>query len=366
MTKLLYITNQISNSGGLERVLSIKASFLAEKMGYEVHILTLNDRTENLFYDFSPKIIHHNLSISSNKIKYLFDYIKGIREKVKLINPDIISVCDDGQKGFLIPKIIKKPCPMVYERHVSRVIVGSNTKSNLINKLQILTKNAIMDYGANAYDAFVVLTKSNVSEWKNQNVKVISNPLSFYPEESALLKNKKVIAVGKHCYQKGYDRLLKIWQIVIKKHPDWCLEIYGAPNKDHNLKELANKLNIEKNVTFYKPEKNIKEKFMEASIHVLSSRYEGFGMVLIEAMSCGVPPISFDCPCGPSDIITENKDGILIKNGDVQEFSAALFKLIENENLRLEMGKQAKTNVKRYLPENIVKQWDELFVSLIK
>tara|TARA_R110002050_G_scaffold74791_6_gene160452 strand:+ start:892 stop:1998 length:1107 start_codon:yes stop_codon:yes gene_type:complete len=363
---ILYITNGISGPGGLERVLSIKASYLAEKLNYEVHIITLNQGNITLFYDFSKLINHHDIKTSGNSVRYFLSYKRGLQKVVSKVQPDIILVCDDGLKGFLLPKIIGKPCPMVYERHVSRLITEGDKKSSIKNRLLFKIKYAIMDYGAKKYDAFVVLTRGNVSEWKSKNIKVISNPLSFFPEESASLKNKKVIAVGKHCHQKGYDRLLKIWQIVVKKHPDWILEIYGSFSPHHDLKALSEKLNIENNIKLFPPVKNIKDKFLESSIQVLPSRFEGFGMVLTEAMSCGVPPISFDCPCGPSDIISQNEDGFLIKNGDIQAFSNALLKLIENQDMRITMGKAAKKNVKRYLPENIVPKWDELFKSLIK
>ncbi|WP_067149397.1 glycosyltransferase family 4 protein [Pseudotamlana agarivorans] len=364
--KLLYITNKISGSGGLERVLSIKASYLAEHYDYEVHIITLNQGDATLFYEFSNKIHFHDVTVNGVPLIYFFNYKNGIQKVVNQIDPHIICVCDDGLKGFLLPKILDNPCPMVYERHVSKIILEAEKENNFKNNLLTKLNYAIMDYGVKKYDAFVVLTNSNTSEWQSQNIEVISNPLSFFPTESSTLNNKTVIAVGKHCYQKGYDRLLKIWQIVVKKHPDWVLEIYGSFSPFHDLKTLSEELNIENNIKLFPPEKNIKNKFLEASIHVLPSRFEGFGMVLIEAMSCGLPVISFDCPCGPSDIINQNEDGILIENGDINAFSDALIKLIENKELRSEFGRNAKNNVERYLPENIVPKWDTLFKSLMK
>ncbi len=365
MPRLLYITNQICSSGGLERVLSIKASYFADHLGYEVHILTLNQGDEDLFYDFSDKLQYHDINVNRSPLGFIKSYRTGIRKVVEKVNPDVICVCDDGVKGFFVPKIIGKPCPMVYERHVSKLVAETEGKMSFIKRLIAKVKYALMDYGAKFYDAFVVLTHGNLVEWKSKNLKVISNPLSFYPEEKSSLKNKKVIAVGKHCYQKGYDRLLESWQLVVEKHPDWILEIYGAFNPDHDLEKLSIDLGIEDNIRLYAPVKNIRDKFLEASIHVLSSRFEGFGMVIIEAMSCGVPPVSFDCRCGPSDIISQGEDGILVENGDIKSFSTALLDLIENEDKRNAMGIAAKNNVKRYLPENIAQQWNQLFTSLI-
>ena len=363
--KLLYITNQFCGSGGLERVLSVKAGHLAE-MGYEVHISSLNQGDLPLFYEFSNKLIYHDITANGNKLKSFREYIKGLKKVVNKVKPDIILVCDDGLKGFLVPFFVNKPCPMIYERHVSKNIEVQKDKSSFIDKIKLKITSAIMNFGAKKYDKFVVLTKGNLAEWNLKNLAVISNPLSFYTSERSSLKNKKVIAVGKQSFQKGYDRLLKSWSQVIKKHPEWNLEIYGKIDASQGLIEQAEALGIQKNVHFFPPTKNIKEKYKEASIYVLSSRYEGFGMVLIEAMAYGVPCISFDCPCGPSDIISDNIDGILVPNGNTEMLADKINFLIENENTRMKMGKQAKENVKRFLPENILKQWDDLFKSLTK
>ncbi len=364
--RLLYITNNVSGSGGLERVLSIKASYLADVLGYEVHILTLNQGDASLFYDFSSKIIFHDMNVVRSPIRYIRGYRKGIRDTVNKVNPDVICVCDDGIKGFFVPKIIGKSCPIIYERHVSKLIAEEVWKPSFKKKMITAIKYMLMNYGAKSFDAFVVLTNGNLKEWDVKNIKVISNPLSFFPKETAVLDNKKIIAVGKQCGQKGYDRLLLSWKEVIKKHPNWSLEIYGASNPDHDFEKLSRELEVDDSVRFCAPVKNIKDKFLEASIHVLASRFEGFGMVIIEAMSCGVPSVSYDCPHGPSDIISHNEDGILIKNGDIEAFGQSLIELIEDKEKRISMGAAAKENVKRYLPENIVPQWDMLFKSLIE
>lgn len=120
-----------------------------------------------------------------------------------------------------------------------------------------------------------------------------------------------------------------------------------------------------KNVKFHNPVINIKDKYLESSIMLLTSRSEGFGMVLIEAMECGLPCVSFDCPSGPADIIKNDEDGFLINLEDVNAMTDKISLLIENKELRKTMGEHAKKNVKRFSPDNIVRLWDELFKSLI-
>lgn len=363
--KLLYITNGIKGAAGLERVLAIKASYLADVLGYEVHILVLNHHNAPLFYEFSSKIILHDISVFGNPYPYLKKYSLGIKNLVNKIQPDIISVCDDGLKGFFVPKLVSKKTVIIYERHVSKIIeIGVD--ASFFKKAKVSIKFLMMNYLAKSFDKFIVLTEDNISEWNLKNLKVIANPLSFYPKQSALLNNKKVIAVGKQGIQKGFDRLLQSWKIVQQKYPDWELSIYGKYDPKSNLVSLAKQLRIENSVHFFEPVKNVEEKLLESSIFAFSSRFEGFGMVLIEAMACGVPCVSFDCPCGPTSIIKDIEDGFLVANGDTDAFANKLMELIQKDEKRILMGQAAKENVKRYLPETIMPQWDKLFKELIQ
>ncbi|MCB4234501.1 glycosyltransferase [Kaistella anthropi] len=177
--KLLYITNGITGAGGLERVLAVKASMLAERFGYEVHILSLNEEGIHTFFMFSPKIIRHSIAVVGNPLHYIKAYRSGIQQKVKEIEPDLISVCDDGLKGFFIPKILGTKIPIIYERHASVLLNGSRIQHRL------------MKYLASGFDKFVVLTTGNLKEWKPSNTAVIPNPVSFYPAHCASLTSKK-------------------------------------------------------------------------------------------------------------------------------------------------------------------------------
>lgn len=366
--KLLYITNGVNGPGGLERVLSIKASYLADHLNYEVYILTLNQKRAPLFYGFSKAIKFVDVITTKKGIRYLKEYWGLLKQNIQKINPDIISVCDDGIKGLLMPLVTGKPCPMIYERHVSKNIELKSDRLSFSKKITTQLKFKLMDFGAKKYDSFVVLTKGNLREWKIKNKIVIPNPLSFYPEDKdcSTLENYKVIAVGKHSYQKGFDRLLKSWQQVVKIFPDWKLEIYGTIHKEVNLEVLSEKLGVTQSVCFYPPTKNISEKYKEASLYVMSSRYEGFGMVLTEAMAYGVPCISFDCPYGPSDIITHKKNGLLVSNNDINRLADSVIELIKDKGQRKFLGQNARESVKCYLPKKIAEEWDQLFQKLIK
>ena len=358
MTKLLYITNGISGSGGLERVLSVKASLLADKYDYEVTILGLNAGNDTPFYEFSPNIKQVSIRVSGNPLKYIHQYRTGIQKVVDQIQPDIISVCDDGLKGFFVPTLISTKAKIIYERHASILLNTSSSLKGLIVRV-------LMKCQTKKFDRFVVLTPSNIKEWKGNNIIAIPNPLSFSSELTSTLQNKKVMAVGSHSYNKGYDLLLDSWRKIEEKYPDWELHVYGKIDKDETFIKYAQHLAL-KQVYFHAPVSDIQSRYAEASVFVLPSRTEGFGMVLIEAMACGVPCVSFDCPSGPADIITDGEDGWLVESENVAQLAEKLSALIKDEKLRMKMGQAARENVKRYEAVRIVQQWDELFKILLK
>jgi len=363
--KLLYITNGIHGSGGLERVLSIKASYLASHYDYDVTILTLNSGNKDLFYNFDDRINFYNINASGNALRYFLSYRNGIKKALKEIEPDIVSVCDDGLKGMLFPILFSRKTPVIYERHAPKLATTSSPKRSFFKTIKTYLINRLMNFGGDKFDKFIVLTKGNLTEWNLNNLKVIPNPLPFEIDETYMLENKKVLVVGKQSYQKGYDMLLSIWSIVQQKHTDWKLEVYGKLDATLGLEKMLEELNLKDTVSFFPPTKNIIDKYKEASIYCMTSRFEGFGMVLIEAMSFGLPCVSFDCPFGPADIITNNEDGFLVENGNHELFASKLSQLIADKELRVCFGVAAKKNVEKYDVHSVAAQWDGLFKKLV-
>ena len=357
--KLLYLTPKINSVGGLERVLCLKANYLLKNYNYDISIVTQNNGNSNLFYPLEKEIKLFDIDLSGNRLQFLYKYIKEIKKLIAIEKPDTIIIVDSIYKAYIVSLIVNN-IRIIYECHNSIYIQQSPVKPsfifNWISKLNIWFNR----FGASNFNEFIVETPESIEEWKVKNSIVIPNPLWFSTDKFSTLSHKNVIAVGRHAYEKGFDRLLEIWKKVIIKHPDWNLTIYGKSNPDFDIVNLAKKLNIDKNITFCEPVKNINEKYLESSIYLMTSRYEGFGMVLIEAMASGLPCISYDCPCGPRGIIKNNINGFLIEDGNENQFIQQLEYLIENENLRIEMGNKAKSSVNKYQLELIMDQWDSI------
>jgi glycosyltransferase involved in cell wall biosynthesis len=208
------------------------------------------------------------------------------------------------------------------------------------------------------------VTQQGKNEWGSKNLAVIPNPLWFSSDVVSSLTNKRVIAVGRHAYEKGYDRMFAAWKQVVDKYPGWTLDIYGDDNPEYNIRQLARDAGVDKNVNFIPSTKNIIDAYLESSICIMTSRYEGFGMVLLEAMACGVPCVAFNCPVGPSDIISNTIDGVLVEDGNIEDLVKSVLLLIEDTALRLEMGAKAKKSSEAYNLDVIMQQWDTLFKSL--
>lgn len=361
--KILYITPTLSGEGGLVRVLALKANYLSAVKGYEVHILTQNTDNAPLFYDFDAKIIRHDMILKGNRIQFLRNYKNAINHVIQQINPDIIMVCD-GLKGFFVPWIINTDIPIVFETHGSIFNLEKPGSNPVVTKFRFQLLNYLKRKAAGKFDRFIVLSEEAKKEWNLKNSQIIPNPNWFEEHKRASLKNKKAIAVCRHSYEKGVDRLLLIWQKVIQIYPDWELDIYGSSEGKKTFHKLAADLGISNEVHFLEPVRNIQEQYIDASLFLMCSRTEGFPMALIEAMDCGLPCVAYDCPCGPRAIITNKENGFLVKDNDSDEFLKIVIQLIVDKELAVNIGNNAAAAVKKYNRNEIMETWETLFTTL--
>lgn len=377
--KIVYYLPSLYMSGGLERIITFKANYFVDNLGYEVTILTSEQNGKEPYYKLSPKVIHVDLSVCFDRtekhqsyllkvLQYPFKYYlfkKRFEQFLLQYKPDITISTLRRELNFL--NTINDGSVKIGEFHVTRysyhtnLVKGGNPIKNFLKKKW---DKQFLD-NLSKLSRFVLLTEEEKANWPElSNTMVINNPLPFFPDTTSDCTNKKVIAVGRYSYQKGFDMLIDSWKLVNEKHPEWSLSIYGEGDRESLMNQIL-KLNIEKSCFLEEPVTTITDKYVESSIFVLSSRFEGFGMVIVEAMACGVPPVSFACPCGPKDIIKHETDGLLVKTGDIKALASSICLLIENEEMRKNMGKQARISSKRFDMETIGKQWESLFESLI-
>lgn len=372
--KIIYCIAGTRHSGGMERVLANKANFLAEH-GYNIIIVTTDQCGEPSFFPLDNRIrcIDLNINYEENNGKSIWNKlvhypIKQIKHKNRLTTllkkekPDItISMyCNDAQFLPSIHDGSKKILEIHFSRF-KRLQYGRKGLWKLADRFRSHQDASIVK----KYDKFVVLTNEDKSYWGNlKNICVIPNARTFTFSSLTPLDNKEVIAVGRYCFQKGFDILIDAWYIVCKKNADWILRIVGNGEQHEELQRKINIYGIGERVILDNSRPNMISIYQKASLFVLSSRYEGLPMVLLEAQSAGLPVVSFTCKCGPKDLIEDGISGFLVSEGDVIELANKILRLMEDKKLRESMGKAAFINSRKYSMEHVMQQWIDLFGNL--
>ena len=376
--KIVYCTPALYMAGGVERVLTLKANYFAEHFGYDITIILTEGKDKPLFYPLSDKVKVINLDIGFEELwtcsflKKVLIYLKKQHRFRKALTQELMRLRPDMTISLLRREInfitsIEDGSKKIGELHVNRAnyrnfeSAESNVIKNLFSKFWM--KNLVQHL--RRLDGFVTLTKEDLLQWPElKNVVVIPDPLAFYPTSKSPLESKRVIAVGRYAYQKGFDLLLRAWEKVEKQTSDWELVIFGQGDRSP-YDSLIDELHIDRQRCHLNgPTENIISEYLNSSVFVFSSRFEGFGMVLVEAMACGLPVVSFDCPCGPKDIVASGVDGILVENGNIDKLSEAVVSLIQDEKKLRRMACNAIDNVQRFNIEQVAQRWKSLFESV--
>ncbi|MFR9502510.1 MAG: glycosyltransferase family 4 protein [Rikenellaceae bacterium] len=382
--KIIYCVPQLYRPGGIERIVSIKANSLVEDYNCEVVIITSDQKGLPTYYPLSERIKVYDLGIDYDSMLQM-PLQKRILKKLQLsglhkkkltsllesLNADITISTFTHEASFL-PKI-KDGSKKVLEFHFCRghkKMMSDAFNFSLPTKLAYYFKcwqeeNIIIP----RFDQFVVLTEEDKERWKSKikNVICISNISPFDgANETAKLVNKQAIAVGRLDAQKGFDRLISIWADIHTHNTDWILNIYGAGKHEDRLRSQIKELNLEDVVIINSPDKDIKQRYLESSLFLMTSSYEGLPMTLLEAQSLGLPAIAYDFKCGPKDVIKNGDSGYIIKDGNHTEFVSKVLSVIDNEELRIKMGKNAASLSSRYNRSTIMEKWMTLFNSLSK
>lgn len=376
--KIVYSINSIRGLGGIQKVTLLKANALAEIPDNDVYIIVTDNWMHHpLIHELSPKIHFINLKINYYKDDYksrlhqILSNFKLIKHYFKLqkvisqIKPDIIISVGQSEK-YIVPLLHTKAIK-IREIHFNSNYRDYTYKSKILAKILKFLDYKVISKG---YDKIVLLTKEDKDTFFPNNNKFIyiHNPVTFKSTNIDYhnINSNYVIAVGRLTTQKDFISLINAWSLVHKECPDWKLKIIGEGCERKNLEEEIKRLNLCNSIILTGYSNNVKKEMSESSIFVFTSLYEGFGLVILEAMSCGLPPIAFSCQFGPRDIITDGKNGLLVYNRDIKSLSEKLIYLIQHPDIRKEMSNQALTRVNDFSINSIIDKWIKLFQSELK
>lgn len=373
--KIVYVITSLATPGGTERIVSEKANYLADVFGYDVFIICYDQRKDSPnFYILSDRVQQINLGLlmySQFRYKYprrLWKKIifrsrlrKMLSSTIKGIEPDVLIGISHFRADFVCNTNCK--AKKIIESHIPRSFIESTNDHNnsFVNSYKRFYDLSYFNVIEKKADMIITLTEGDRKLWaKAKHIQTIPNFSNIAVQKFTDHQKKRVITIGRLSKEKGFDRLLDIWKLVIDKHPDWQLDIYG----NGEMKEmLENKIKSENilNAQLRGVTNNIGKEISESSICVSTSYYEGFSLVLLEAIKHGVPCVAFDCPYGPGTIIEDRKCGYLVENGNTSLFAERLCTLMENEQIRFQYSKESIERSKIFNTDSIMLQWKSIF-----
>lgn len=375
--KIVYCVHSVYNPGGMERVLLNKVTYLSQHTDWEILIVTTDQKGRPAFYPFpdTVRMIDLNINYSDDNNgpvwTKVLGYLKRKRAHKKRLTrllyqekPDFVVSLYPSESSF-IPDI-KDGSKKILELHYCkffRLQYGRQGILGLIDKWRTRTDERLV----RRFDRFVVLTQEDRQYWGDlPNIQVIPNAAMRLKNVYADPSVKRVLAVGRLDYQKGFDKLIQAWKLVKEDSElsDWKLDIFGQGEwKDKLLNEIK-EYELEDSLEIHAPTTDIGQEYVSSSILVMSSNYEGFPMVMIEAMACGVPVVSFAFKCGPKDIIRHQENGLIVPEGDIVALAKALSFMMKDNALRAYCSQNAREIIAEYSEEVIMKKWMDLFIQM--
>lgn len=358
--KICFFSGDISRNGGTERVATQIANGLNAR-GHEVFFLSYSGgNTSYYFLDNNIKLYSLGLEnftdFFSRKIMPYKRLIKFLKEK----ETDIIIDIDVLLSLYTLPIKSVTGVKVISWEHFN--LLENKVKTRVLaRRLATLLSDSVVTLNKSDRENYLNITPSR----KRKNIKYIYNPAVSQSQVKTTLENKQVIAVGRLTYQKNFERLLKVWKEVVDSNVDWKLVIVGDGEEKSKLENIIMESNVE-NVSILGFRDDIEELYEQSSIMVMTSRFEGLPMVLLEGQKKGLPIIAFDCPTGPAEIVVNDRNGYLIDYNNDREFINKLNGLMDNKQKLKEFSDNAINDADRFNLDTIIDRWVELLNSLFK
>ena len=382
---LIYIMKICTNLGGTERVLSDKMNYFAE-IGYNVSLITYSQGKHPLAFPLHENVKHYDLNTKFFElykygiIRRIYKHIKmrrlfkqRLQELVERLDPDYMIATTYDLEIINLIGSIKTNANKFIESHIAfhKAQTTENHNNGRITRLAAKLFNIYILSQIKKFDRLISLTEGDAKMWQNyiRNVSIIPDPVTYYPEsisEELSKKSTRIICVGRLTEQKGFDLLIEAFALISEQCPEWHIDIFGKGKDELFLKEMITKKHLDDRIKINKPTKSIYDEYLKSAFYVLSSRYEGFALVLNEAMSCGLPCVSFDCKYGPSEAICHGKNGLLVENGNTAQLGEAILWMIQHPAERYQMKLHARMSSAKYKKEIIMKKWIQLFEESIR
>lgn len=353
MYNIAFISKKFNSIGGIEKITSMLSNEFAKENNV---FLFTTENEEKPVYKLDEKVKIVKLGNPSKKIRFLFEIKKVLRK-----NKIDFLIIQDKELGFITYLKMNRlrRCKFVFCDHSSFNYYYTNNIINEVERRRKYTKHA---------DAVVVLTSDNLDLYKKQfsykdkKVFLIPNFVDFENKGNKYCESSKTItAVGRLHSQKRFDLLIESFTNVAKKHSDWKLEIYGDGNDKEQLENLIKENKMEKNIFLMGNYKSIDDAYLNKSFMCVTSEFEGFGIMILEALNYNLPVVSFNCLSGPSDMVIDGFNGYLVETLQMNEMTDKINDLVENLNKRISFSENAKTISKKFEKEVVVGKWYNLF-----
>ena len=382
--RILIMHRSFALVGGAERVITDKANFLANA-GHQLLLVSYEQGQHPLPYELHPSVGYKDLdcrffTLSKYSLPLHFYHFLRLRNKFKKalhstvedFKPDVVVLASDWQTlmGAVVQSV--NPIPVIAEFHntYAHIMRKVESSENWLRKVmtQFYYRQTISNL--RKCSKLVVLTEIDAQNWRRHfdNVCVIPNPVTQYPEviDDIPKDNGRIIFVGRFNHEKRIDRLITAFSMIADRYPDWHVDVFGDGNEKENLLRQIDECGLVNRVVIHEPTKAIYDEYKRSEMLVLCSEHEASPLVLVEAMACGVPCVSLDCPTGPRAIIKDGETGLLAKDGDVNDLASKIEWLIVHEAERKEMGLKARVFAASRKQDVVMGQWEKLYTGIIK